>query len=322
MIPDRSNDLMHAREVEYASVAKRKRSWKRKLLRLVCIAGAPYVLVCAAVWLFQGYLLYFPTRLEAYEMTPADIGLPFEDVRLITSDGVSIASWYVSAEPGIGDAAREHSLALPADNPSGRGTVIFCHGNAGTMQDRLLMLQFFQRLGFNVLMFDYRGFGTSEGAPSEQGTYLDAEAAWQFVSKQRRESPARILLYGRSLGGGVAVELATRHEPKLLVLESTLTSVADVGAQHYRLLPVRLLVRYRYDSLVKIGDIPCPKLIYHGRGDELIAFDLGRRLADAAAEPKTFLPTPGGHNDAGILYNDQTASQFESMIEQYFPSRQ
>jgi fermentation-respiration switch protein FrsA (DUF1100 family) len=170
-------------------------------------------------------------------------------------------------------------------------------------------------LRFSVLIFDYRGYGSSEGSPSEQGTCRDAEAAWRFVTEEKGESPGRVIIFGRSLGGGIAVDLAARHEPAALVVESTFTSIVDVGRLHYPLLPVGLLCRYRYESIDKVSHIKCPKLFFHGSGDELISIEIGRRLYAAAAEPKRFIETPGGHNDAGFLYNESYGKMFEVFLD-------
>lgn len=256
----------------------------RRLRRLGFIAALTYVAVCLAVYVFQGRMIYFPTA--AYERTPADVGLDYDTVILTADDGVRITAWYVPADGAM-------------------GTVLFCHGNAGNLSDRLTTLRLLNLLGCNVLALDYRGYGTSEGKPDEQGTYLDAEAAWRYLVQEAGHSPERVVLLGRSLGGAVAVELATRHQPAALVVESSFTSLADVGQIHYPLLPVRPLCRFRYDSARKVPDIACPKLFIHSTDDELIPLEVGRRLYEAAAEPKQFLETPGGHNTGGFTYSPE-----------------
>jgi fermentation-respiration switch protein FrsA (DUF1100 family) len=276
----------------------RSRKVLRKLTRLLVIIVGTYLIVCLFVLVFQGYLLYFPTR--EYYCTPTDVGLTFENVTLVTSDDVSLAAWYVPAEKA-------------------RGSVVFCHANAGNMGDRVVTIKAFHRLGLNVLIFDYRGYGSSEGGPSEQGTYRDAEAAWRFVTEEKDESPERVVIFGRSLGGGIAVDLAARHEPAALVVESTFTSIVDVGKLHYPLLPVGLLCRYRYESIGKVPRVRCPKLFFHGSGDELIPIEIGRRLYEAAAEPKRFIETPGDHNDAGFLYNESYGRMLEAFLNEALP---
>ncbi|MCH9003231.1 MAG: alpha/beta hydrolase [Planctomycetes bacterium] len=151
----------------------------------------------------------------------------------------------------------------------------------------------------------YRGYGRSTGTPGEDGLYADAEAAWRYLTETRGERPDRIVLFGRSLGGAVAIELARRHNPAALVVESTFTSLVDVGRHHYPLLPVSLIATHRFDSLSKIAGIACPKLFLHGTDDALIPIDLGRALYDAAQSPKRFLETPGGHNNSGFTYSSE-----------------
>ncbi|MFQ5592203.1 MAG: alpha/beta hydrolase [Phycisphaerae bacterium] len=240
-------------------------------------------MTCLGVSVFQTRLIYFPTR--EYRATPADVGLRYEALTLRTADGVAIEAWY-----------------LPHPEPD--GTVLFCHGNAGNMSDTLDYMIELHHLGFAVLTFDYRGFGRSAGHPSERGTYLDAEAVWRYLTDSLRLPAERIVLFGQSLGGAVAIELADRlaeSGPAALVVESTFTSLADVGQRHYPLLPVRLLLAHRYESVDKVGRISCPKLFIHGRDDELIPVADARRLYDEAVEPKTFVETPGGHSSAGFV---------------------
>jgi fermentation-respiration switch protein FrsA (DUF1100 family) len=262
---------------------------------LLAVAILTYLSVCLVVMFLQGKLIYFPTR--GYDATPTDAGLVFEDLRIATKDGVKIAAWYVPHEQA-------------------RGLVIFCHGNAGNIADRLHTIKELHRLRLNVLIFDYRGYGESEGKPTERGTYADAEAAWRYLTETRGEPAERIVIFGRSLGGAVAIELASRHTPAALIVELSFTSIADVGKLHYPLLPVRWLVTYRYASIEKVPNLTCRKLFLHGKDDELIPLTIGRALFDAAAEPRQFIETPGGHNAGGFLYSPaQTAKLAEFMDE-------
>ena len=287
---------------------------RRVLLSVV----ATYAAVCAFVWLFQENFIYFPTRV--YDTTPADVGLKYEDVTITAADGTTLAAWYI-----------------PFASP--KGTILFCHGNAGNISDRLATIHALDALGYNVLIFDYRGFGASSGRPDEKGTYLDAQAAWKYLTQTLGEHPGRVILFGRSLGGAVAIHLAaslsetaqparepsppTRAAdstsstpavtttaapapiPGALVVESTFTSLEDIGRLHYPFLPVNLLLTYRYDSIRKILAVSCPKLFYHGADDELIPSSNGERLFAAAAEPKRFVNTPGNHNNSGFMYSDE-----------------
>jgi len=267
---------------------------KRYLVRIVVVAVCAYMGVCVVVGLLQARLIYFPTR--GYAATPGDVGLTFEDLTLKTADGVNIAAWYVPCE-------------------AARGTLIFAHGNGGNIADRLHAVKLLHGMGVNVLIFDYRGYGRSEGRPTEDGTYQDAEAAWRYLTETRGEPPERIVLFGESLGGAVAIELARRHRPGALVVESTFTSLVDVGRLHYPLLPVRWLLTYRYESIKKVSDITCPKLFIHGRDDTLVPMANARKLFEAAAEPKQFLETPGDHNEAGFTYSPEYTQRLAAFLD-------
>jgi len=270
----------------------RPRIWKR-LGRLAILIVFTYVAVCVAVAFFQARLIYFPSR--GYDQTPEDAAIRFETVRLETADGETVVGWYV---PRVNATA----------------TVLFFHGNAGNMSDRLYDARVLKDLGFNVLLIDYRGYGESTGSPSEDGLYADAGAAWKYLTQTRGVPTERMVLFGRSLGGAVAIELAKRHEPAVLVVESTFTRLADVGNHHYAFLPVSLMLTQRFDSVTKIPHIACPKLILHGTDDQLIPIALGRRLFAAAAEPKQFIQTPGGHNNSGFTFTEEYIRKFADFV--------
>ncbi len=268
-----------------AKAPPRPRRRGRRLLAIVLVTlGLAYVGICIGVYLGQTQLLYFPSR--AYGLRPKDAQLPYEELTLPTPAGTTIAAWYI---------------ALPQGTPN--GSVIFCQGNAGNMSEQVGSAKSLCRLGYNVLLFDYEGYGGSTGEPNEAGTYRAAEAAWSYLTQTRGQRPEQIVIFGRSLGGGVAIELAHRHTPGALVVECTFTSIVDMGAHQYPYLPVGLICKNRYESVKKVGQIRCPKLFLHGRGDELIPPEMGRRLFAAAAEPKEFIETPGGHNDAGFEHD-------------------
>jgi hypothetical protein len=268
-----------------------KRTRFTTLPRLLVIALCTYTTVCVAVWFFQAKLIYFPSH--DYRTTPADAGLAFENLTIETSDGVAISGWYV-----------------PHSSPN--GTILFFHGNAGNISDRLVGIKEFYRLSYNVLIIDYRGYGLSAGTPSEQGTYLDAQAAWAYLTRTRGELPKRIALFGRSLGGAVAIDLASRlgeEGPAALVVESTFASLASIGQRHYPFLPIRWLITHRYDSIGKVDKIKCPKLFLHGVDDELIPIANARLLFEAAASPKRFIETPGVHNSSGFTYSSEYSAR-------------
>lgn len=283
-----------------AKNARRSMGWRRRVRRLAVVVVATYAGVCVLVGWFQARLIYFPSR--DLRSTPADIGLAYEEVTLQTEDRVALGAWSVSA-------------------PQARGTVIYCHGNAGNIADRLTGIRLLAGMGVNVLAFDYRGYGRSEGSPDEQGTYRDADAAWRYVVEARGEAAERVILFGESLGGAVAIELASRRPVGALIVEATFTSLVDVAQRHYPLLPVGLLLRHRYDSIERIGLVPCPKLFIHAREDELVPPELARRLYDKAQPPKRFLETPGGHNTGGFTYGSDYAQQVAEFLAEVLPTR-
>ncbi|MFP4055547.1 MAG: alpha/beta hydrolase [Candidatus Brocadiia bacterium] len=257
------------------------------LWMVVGAVAALYLSLVAAVWFLQDRLVYFPSRLVA--QTPDRVGLAYEEVALHTADGVELAAWFVPAQ----DA---------------RGVALFCHGNAGNISDRLDTLGVLHRVRLSALLFDYRGYGESQGRPSEEGTYRDAEAAWRYLVERRMVSPHQIVVFGRSLGGAVATWLAREQTPRALVLESAFTSVPDIARKHYWFLPVELVCRFEYDTLDHLGGVRCPVLIVHSAEDELVPESHGRRLFQAAPGPKRFLEITGSHNEGfretGQVYID------------------
>ncbi len=250
------------------------------LLRILLWIFVCYAVIVLYAFFNQKRMLYMP--MKRIDRTPSDIGLPYREVGLVTSDGVGISAWFVGADKS-------------------RDVLLFCHGNAGNISHRLESFSIFHRLGLNTFIFDYRGYGRSGGEPSEQGTYLDAAAAWRYLTEAEKIPPQRIILFGRSLGGAVAAQLASTVKPKALILESTFTSVIDAGAQAYPFLPVRLLSRYRYDTRSLLPGIRVPVLVVHSPDDEIIPFDHGKALFETANEPKEFLKIFGDHN--GGFYN-------------------
>jgi uncharacterized protein len=255
------------------------------LLPLLAGAALVYLLILAGAFLFQSRLIYFPERDLA--ATPRLKGLSYREVDFTAADGVKLHGWFIPAAPD-------------------RGVVLFCHGNAGNISHRLESIELFHQLGLSTFIFDYRGYGRSRGRPSEAGTYRDAEAAWMRLVNEDNIPPSRIIVFGRSLGGAVAAWLAQHQTPAALILESTFTSIPDIGAEAYPFLPVRLMSRFRYNTVDYVGRVSVPLLIVHSRDDEMIPVAHGRRLFDAAREPKEFLEIRGSHNDgflaSGALY--------------------
>lgn len=262
---------------------------------------ALFVLAGLVLWVlirrFERAQIYYPAA--ELETTPAAAGLAYEDVYLTTSDRLRLHGWWVPA-----------AEQAPA--------VIFCHGNAGNISHRLDLITIFHRLGLNLFIFDYRGFGRSEGRPDEKGTYLDAEAAWVHL-RDRGIAPEKIVIFGRSLGGAVAIELAGRRPAGALIVESTFTSTVDMGKLIFPFLPVGLIVTHRYDSLSKVGGLDLPQLFIHSRDDELVPFEMGKRLYRGAAEPKEFFAISGSHNDGYLVsepaYSEAIAAFLENHLD-------
>ena len=184
----------------------------------LAVAGL-YVGLAAMVFVSQSRLVYYPQR--GIIATPGQIGLSYDAVTFEAADGVRLSGWFV-----------------PAEAP--RGVILFCHGNAGNISHRLESIRVFHRLGLSTFIFDYRGYGQSEGRPTEQGTYLDAEAAWRYLVQERRVAPTEIIVFGRSLGGAIAAWLAQDHTPRALIVESTFTSVRDMASHLYPFLPAEM----------------------------------------------------------------------------------
>lgn len=215
------------------------------------------------------------------DLAPADVGLAGEDVFLETADGVRI-----------------HAFWLPA--PGATRAVLFLHGNAGNASHRLPNAAELVGLGANVLLLDYRGYGRSEGRPSEAGVYEDAQAGLEYLIAERGFGPDRIVVFGRSLGGAVAIDLVQRHPVAGLILESTFTSLSDMAGS--RIPFAGIVTGGRYDSERKVAAIKTPLLFFHGDRDEIVPFALGRRLFAAANEPKSFETIRGaGHNDTTLI---------------------
>ena len=232
-------------------------------------------------------------------MTPEAVHIPYEEVHFAASDGTKLWGWFIPGKPG----------GL---------TLLFCHGNAGNLTHRMSSILSFHKLGLSVFIFDYRGYGKSEGVPSERGTYADVEGAWAYLCEEKKIAPPQIIVFGRSLGGAMATYIAHKEKPRALVVESTFTSVPDVAAQVYPWIPVRLLVRIKYPNKDRIGQIQCPVMIIHSPQDEVIPYSHGERLFELAVEPKKFLPILGGHGDGFVVSKEkyrQGWSEFLSSIQ-------
>lgn len=232
--------------------------WKRVLRSAALTVLLVFVIGGAFVMLFEEKFIYFPAREELGKS-------PGEDVFLTTSDGVKVHGWYVA-------------------HPEAKASILYFHGNAGHIGDRRGYIEDLRRLPANVFALDYRGYGRSEGRPGEDGLYRDARAAYDWLAA--KTPPAKIVVLGKSLGGGPACELASTVPVGGLIVQSAFTSAKDMAGRVMPLFPARWFMRTSYDNLSKVRTIPCPKLFIHGRRDEMIPFAMAERLFDAAAEPK------------------------------------
>lgn len=252
------------------------------LTSLLTTLGLAYVGFVALLFAFQDRLAYYPEIGREILSSPRDHGLDYEPLTLNTPDGERLDAWFVP-------------------RPQARGVVLFLHGNAGNLSHRMDSIAMFHRLGYAVLIFDYRGYGRSSGKPTEAGLHLDAETAWAYLTRTRGIAPNSIVLFGESLGGALAAHLATRERPGALVLSSVFTSVPDLAADHYPWLPARWLARLRYDTRAALAQTNCPVLVAHSPDDEIIPYHHGQELFGAASGPKVFLTLAGGHNDGFIF---------------------
>lgn len=264
------------------------------LITFLLAVAAVYVATCLLAFGLQERLVFFPGPPSFGD--PSSLGMEFEEVWLTAGDGVRLHAWY-----------------LPA---AGAGTaVLVCHGNAGTIADRLPLARAFLDMGHAVLLFDYRGYGRSEGRPSEVGTYADADAACAHLESRGIDPATRLAVFGESLGAAVAIELARRRRVAAVILESAFTSLADVGARAYPFLPVRWLSRIHYPNLDRIGELQSPVMVVHSPDDEIVPFAHGEALYAAAREPKAFLRTAGGHNDGGFAMRAAWREEVEGFLQ-------
>ena len=271
---------------------------KRMLLSLTFIIVASWLGIVLLAYFFQSHLIYYPEKELVFE--PGDIGLDFEEVWLETGDELTIHGWYVP-------------------HPAPRATVLFLHGNAGNISHWLDTLRFLHDLGLAALIIDYRGYGNSEGRPTEEGTYLDADAAWTYLTETRGVQAGEIIVMGRSLGAAIAISLAEQNSPGLLVVESAFTSIADLAEKLYPILPVRWIIRIHYPSIDRISNVRCPVLIVHSPEDEIIPFEFGEALFDRARPPKQFLRIRGDHNDGFMLSGDSYRQGLDEFITRIAP---
>lgn len=267
------------------------------LIRALITLIVAYGLLLLLLYFLQPRLLFLP-GVPGREVvdTPERIGLSHRDVSLQTEDGERLHAWWLPHERS-------------------RATVLFFHGNAGNISHRLESLEIFHELRVNVLIIDYRGYGRSSGRPSEVGLYRDARAAWAWLTETQGVNAGEIILFGRSLGGAVAAELATRVDAAGLIVESVFTSVPDIGSELYWWLPVRWLSRLGFGAAEYIQRTALPVLVVHSVDDEIIPFEHGRRLHEIAGGRGTLLEIRGDHNTGFLQSRERYREGLDRFID-------
>ncbi len=250
------------------------------------------------IMIFEEQFIFFPTQYPDGFYDSISGNLPVEDCWFETEDGLKLHAWYVKANRA-------------------NGVLLISHGNAGNLSHRLDLMSRLHRHGFSVFMYDYRGYGRSEGSPSEEGVYLDGRAAYDHLTRVEGVDPSRIILFGSSLGGAVAVDLATQREAAGLILEATFSSGKELAQTLYPFLPVKLLMKSEYDSIGKIREIRIPLLVIHGSRDSIVPIELARDLYDAANEPKRFYVIENAdHNDTYFVGGEVYFNELKLFAQQ------
>ena len=267
-----------------------------RVLRLVVLTIClGWVALTLGLWLFQEKLI-FPTNSNPPRTNPERYNIPFEQHRVVTEDGEEIDVWWMPQDGGI--------------------PILFCHGNAGNLEDRILIFQYLHKAGFQILAFDYRGYGASSGKPTEKGLYTDGEAMWEFATQKLGIDGSNWILHGRSLGGGVASYLAEQHEAKALVLESSFTSLVDVASDKYPYLPVRSMARHHFPTLERLTRLNIPLLVVHSPLDRTITDHHGKALYAAGVAFKKYVEVDGGHNDTWYRDGDTLITGYVDFVKE------
>lgn len=243
----------------------------------------------------ERFIFYPEARIDD---TPRDIGLAFEDIFFTTGNGVRLNGWLVPY-------------------PGAKTTLLWFHGNAGNISHRLENIKLLHdKVKINIFIFDYRGYGRSEGRVSEEGTYRDGEAAIQYLRSRKDVDPKRIVFFGRSLGAAVAAEIAAREECLALILETPFVSIREMARAALPLLPIGPLLRTRYDIVEKVKRVKAPLLVLHGDRDEIVPFSQGKKVFESAPDPKEFYTIRGAHhNDTYIVGGDPYFAALKDFIE-------
>jgi hypothetical protein len=273
------------------------------VLRSIGLAvGISVVLLTGMGMFFGDRFIFFPSRANE-EWDRHRHGTGAEEVTFTAADGVRLVSWYLHAT---------HA----------RATVLFFHGNAGNLSHRTDIIQTLARLDADVLIVGYHGYGKSAGEPSEAGLYLDADAAYAYLTKQRGVLPSRLVVFGESLGGGPAIDLASRKPCAGLIVQSAFTSIGDMVSHIIPFFPMGWLIRSKIDNLAKIPKVVVPKLFFATQTDEVVPYKQTRQLFDAASEPKTWVEFDGcGHNDLFWKKRHEWTEAIREFLDSVTPTR-
>ena len=292
------------------------------MLWFIIIPILIYVFVAFLLLCFQHKMVFLPVK--TIFATPDEVGMKYDNLFIEVNSNCSdkrgslIASINSSDIPDIKKSdfyGKINCWFIYCENSV--GTVLFCHGNAGTMSHRIESAQIFHSLGLNVVLFDYRGYGLSPGIPSEKQTYEDADAVWRYLTQVRGIPENKIIILGRSMGGPIAAKLAKDVKPVLCILESTFTSIPDVGQARFPIFPTKLLVKINYPTIDYIKKIQSPVFLVHSKNDEIIHYRMGEKLFKEANAPKEFVSLSGGHNETYFECIEQYKANLERTIRQY-----
>ena len=291
---------------------------RRVLLSVAFVLFASFVGLIALILLFENSFIYFPSKYPegdwGIENDACSEGVIFpkiEDCHFFAADGIQLHAWYC--------APYQVSVGKPIEL-SAEMVLLWCHGNAGNITYRHDMIRMLMEVPVNIFIFDYRGYGKSEGTPSEQGIYQDARAAWLYLTVDRRISANRIIIFGKSLGGAPAIDLAAHVQCAGLIVQSSFTSASDMARRVMPFIPP-FLIRTKMNSIDKIRSVQCPKLFIHSPADEVIPYEQGRRLFEAASEPKQFYKVANAaHNDTYIVGGEASLDAIRRFVNSCRPT--
>ena len=314
------------------SPAPPKRTLLRRIARtLTIVVVIPYLGVVLLAALFQRSLIYHPARDASLNLTPPQIyGASTLPLSFQTADNLELHGWHVSSKPV---AAEADGKSMRAQSKRGSEQPVFLYfcGNSGNRAHRLAEFKMLTDLGADVVCFDYCGFGDNHGNPSEEALARDARAIWQHLTDERHIEPNQIVIFGESLGGGVATRLAYDMStagipPAGLVLRSTFSRLTDAAGWHFPWLPVRFLMLDRYPSVERITQVTCPTLVIHGHRDAIVPFEMGERLFAAAPEKssqgiaKRLLPLKtADHNDVMVVEPEAVQKALGELLDAISP---